>query len=270
MRAVTLNALRAGIERRREKGAQPDALHDLENGLVQPDGAVVSRPGTRGIVRLPAGTKGLCADNGQLVVFAHAPVTVPASTPAVRVELVRHPGDPTLALTAIHFAAPFLGHLYVVAEFAGGDVYHYWLRTAQAWNGSDTYDLGELVQPLTPNGFLYRAHRLRAPGPAWAPKVPRAVGNRIEPTTFNGFEYECIQTIGTDPRSGDVEPTWPTQPGAIVTEDTRKGAAPKPPQAGTVTPPVNVVDEGTADRYSGGVGDRRGGGNGLGGRMVLK
>lgn len=256
MRAVTLNALRAGIERRREKGAQPDALFDLVNGLVQPDGAVTSRPGTRGIVRLPAGTKGLCADKGQLVVFAHTPVTVPASTPTVRVELVRHPGDPTLALTHIHFAAPFLGHLYVVAEFAGGDVFHYWLRTAQAWNGSETYDLGELVQPLTPNGFLYRAHRLRAPGPAWAPKVPRAVGARIEPTVFNGYEYECIQTIGTNPRSGDVEPTWPTQPGAIVVEDTSR-ATTAPPSTGTVTPPVNVVDEGTADRYSGGVGSIR-------------
>lgn len=267
-RPVTLTALRAGIERAREKGgAKPDALFDLLNGYVTTDGAAQSRPGTRAIAKLPAGTKGCVAFGGRLAVFAHQPVALPASTPPLELHLVKHKTDPAQPLAHIHFAEPFLRFLYVVAEFANGDVFHYWLRTADAWNGSQAYDLGALVQPLTPNGYLYRAHRLRAPGPAWAPDVKRTVGDRIEPTTFNGFEYECVQTIGTDPRSGATEPAWPAQHGATVAEDTRKGAAPKPPATGTVAPPTNVVDEGTRTRYTGGVGDRL---NRTGVRTVLK
>lgn len=256
MRIVTLNALRAGIERLRIKGgAKIDALYDLVNGYVTLDGSIKSRPGTETTVTLPAGTEGMTAFESELVVFSHQPAVIPASTPPARCELVIHPTNPTLPLARIHFAAPIVGALYVAAEFSNGDVFHYWLRSAETWTASTSHDIGDLVQPSTPNGYLYRAHRLRAPGVKWAPKVARTVGDVVEPTAFNGYEYECIDTVGASPRSGETEPVWPTEEGAIVIEDTGRDVAP-PPTTGTVTPPTTTLDPDTSDRYDGGIGSR--------------
>lgn len=252
MRAVTFSRWQHGINRLREKGgAQPEALYDLENGYVTLDGSLRSRPGTEEVVQLPAGTKGLCAFKGKLVVFSHQAQSIPASTPQVVCEIVIHPTAPTTPLQEIHFAAPFLGFLYVVAEFADGLVRHYWLREASGWQANKAYKLGDLVQPSTPNGFLYRAHRLNPPGIVWAPNVARAVNDRVEPTSTNGFEYVCVQTIGSNPRSGATEPTWPTTEGATVVEDTSAGVTP-PPNTGSTEPPTTDPGDDIRDRYGGG------------------
>jgi hypothetical protein len=41
----------------------------------------------------------------------------------------------------------------------------------------------------------------------------------VEPTVYNDYYYTVVDTQGTTPRSGAVEPIWPTEDGAQVTED---------------------------------------------------
>ncbi len=233
MRITTLNAAKAGINRLRIKGSpSPETLYDLLNGYVNASGQIQSRPGTVVDATLPAGTKGLCAFNGGMVVFSASPKVVPAG---YRCESIAHPTDQAQELVEIHFAAPFLNVLYVVAEFANGDVFHYWLQHADAWKASTSYAEGALVEPTTPNGFVYRAHRIGAAGIPWAPSVARAVGAVVEPTTPNGFKYTAVSTLGANPRSGTVEPTWPKTDGAQVIEDT--SGAPAPPADTTPAAP---------------------------------
>ncbi len=52
--------------------------------------------------------------------------------------------------------------------------------------------------------------------PVWAASTAYNVGDRVEPTTANGFVYECT-TAGT---SDATEPAWPTTEGATVTDGT--------------------------------------------------
>lgn len=52
--------------------------------------------------------------------------------------------------------------------------------------------------------------------PDWAPSTAVTVGYTVKPITQNGLEYVCI-TAGTT-NDSEGEPTWPTVPGATVTE----------------------------------------------------
>lgn len=196
MRTITLNALRAGIERTRSKGgAKPDALFDLVNGYVTIDGSVQSRPGTTSVYELPAGTKGLCAFGGKLVVFSHAVQVMPAATPSVTCQVLVNPVTPGSAINDIHFAGPFLGGLYVVAEFSDGTTRHFWLRKQSNWTANTMFLEGSVVQPTSPNGLTYIARRIGPPNPLWAPDVERNLGDRVEPTVPNGYFYEVINLI---------------------------------------------------------------------------
>lgn len=248
MRTVTLNALKQGISRIRVKGgADPSSLYDLVNGYVTIDGSIQSRPGTSQDVALPAGTKGLCAFDGAMVVFSH--VTTPIDDPRYQCEVLVNPNDADQPIKEIHFAAPFLGYLYVVAEFDNGDVYHYWLQRGTAWSAGTAYKAGDLVEPTTPNGLAYRATRDSAALPSWAASVPRAMGDQIEPTEYNDFYYTAVEVAGDSPASGTVEPDWPTTDGGQVMEDTYGTG-----QGGTSTTPppsTNQPGSGTVDRYAG-------------------
>lgn len=243
-RAVALSAVKAGITRLREKGgASEKTLFDLVNGYVNAARAPTARPGTAVELTLPPGTKGLVYFDGAFVVFSHQVV---AGMPAgVSCAVLTNPNDASQAIKAIHFAKPFLGFLYVVAEFANGEVFHYWLQGADTWQSNKGYCDGTLVQPSVPNGLVYRAKRLGASNPTWKADVARAVGDVVEPTTPNCFKYTVISVIG-DAKSGATEPTWPTDDGATVYEDTGLGTPP-PPSAPPSTPPS--VPPGTGDRY---------------------
>lgn len=250
MRVVPLQPLTAGINRLRTKGgADPRQLYDLLNGYVDQDGSIVSRPGTVKVCDLPPGTKGLCAANGVLNVFSDSPKEdMPEGVECI---VLRHPTIPGLTLHDIPFAGPFLGDahgalLYVVAEFNNGDVYHYWTRTADTWAADHAYQPGALVQPSTPNGYLYRARRAAAPHPAWQAGVNRSIGDVVEPTTANGYYYEVIDVADDPTPSGSVEPTWPIGEGAVVTEFSDGGAdgtsGTTPTDPGNSTPPAPVSD----------------------------
>jgi hypothetical protein len=254
-RTVPLTVVQDGINRQRIKGgARADSLYDLLNGYVTESKTVKVRPGTTRMETLPETTKGLCYFEDELYVFSHQQETVPYGY--VNVVLV-NPNDQAQLIEEIHFAEPFMGFLYVVAEFANGEVFHYWLQSSGTWQASTVYLNGAIVTPTTPNGLAYRATRIGSPYPSWAPSVPRAVSDIIEPTTYNGYYYTVVDTIGANPASGLIEPTWPTEDGAQVSEDTEGEIATSP----TVTePPIDQPPEDTQDRYGPFVNPRSGGG----------
>ena len=262
MRSQALSAVKAGMTRLLDKGgASPDSLFELTNGYVNAARRPTQRPGTVVDKVLPAGTKGLTQFGGKLHVFASA--VIANSDTRYVVNVLRHPTNDALTLSVIHFAEPFLGYLYVVAEFSDGSVWHYWLQATAAWTASTSYRLGQVVQPTVVNGYAYQATRLTAPGIPWAPDVTRAVGNKVEPTVPNQFEYTVVSVAGASPRSGTTEPVWPAFDGATVFEDTGVAA----PVAPTITPPADTVPPEVSDRYGDGLSGY--GLSGYGGRTYL-
>lgn len=248
-RSIELTTIKGGINRQRVKGAAlADSLYDLLNGYVTKSRTVKVRPGTFRHAHLSVdtlvGTRGLAAFDGKLHVFSASVITVPAG---FTLHVLQHPTDQTIDLDTIHFAAPFLGFLYVVAEFANGDVFHFWLQTKGSWSASTKYQVGDVVSPSTPNGLLYRAVRLTGANPAWAPNVPRAVNDVIEPTVPNGFKYTVTDVDGAAPASGPTEPTWPATDGATVVEEVDTEPTDAASTAASDPTPTPISD--VTDRY---------------------
>lgn len=246
-----LTTVRGGINRLRTKGAAlQDSLYDLVNAYVTAKRTIVPRPGTDRFAVLDSTTKGLCSFEGGLHVFADTSVAVPSG---FTLHVLSHPdaGSVAIPLAKIYFAKPFMGFLYVVAGFTGYDgfYYHYWLQTGDVWEASKVYKHGDIVAPSVANGFAYQASRLTAASLQWAPGVVRAVSNVIEPTVYNDYYYTVITVQGTNPRSGDVEPEWPTETGAQV-EETADGLGGS--GSTTVTAPPDSAatpNPDTEDRY---------------------
>ena len=287
MRSAPLTTIRGGINRLRTKGgARADTLYDLLNGYVTEAGTVLVRPGTERMATLNDRTRGLCAFGGELYTFCDIPVEVPTG---YKLAILTHPEPPDVGnyygldpygevtrvpIKTIHFSEPFLGGLYVVAEFeldsdgdGENDVYHYWLQPGRPWEAETQYDAGTLVEPSVPNGFLYRASRFGDPYPPWQPDEPRYDGigdayaqSIVEPTVANGFYYVCMETKGPNPRSGSTEPTWPTFKSGTVIERTDTGLSsdvvvdspPPPPAGGSSTPSTSdpVATPDPDDPYS--------------------
>ena len=244
MRSVNLTTVKGGITRLRTKGAAlQDSLYDLLNGYVTSARTVKQRPGTLRLHDLPAGTKGLATFKGRLQVFASSTVEgIPADVDLV---VLRSPDGPDIELEEIHFAEPFLGFLYVVAEFADGNVYHFWLQSAPAWEANKGYRDGRLVSPTAGSeGLVFKATRNSSKYPAWAADVGRQIGDKIEPTTYNGFYYEVVAVSGDNPRSGPAEPTWPASEGAQVVEgpSVEQVSDPTTPPADPAPPKPTTTD----------------------------
>lgn len=240
MRSQALTTVKAGIQRLREKGgASAESLFDLVNGYVTAQRTVRSRPGTAHVTTLPAGTKGLMAFAGKLVVFAIERLEV--SNPLIEVEVVAHPTEPRMALVEILFAEPFLGYPYVVAEFADGSTHHYWLQRREPWAAGTVYAPGDVVEPTTPNGFAYRARAIDTESALlWAPNVARAVADEVVPTTGGRWIHEVIAVAGDSPRSGATEPTWASVEGGITIEEADNPADPATNPPPTTAPPPST------------------------------
>lgn len=258
IREENLTVLRGGINRLRVKGnARKDSLYDLLNGYLTTEGTAASRPGTLRSAELPSTTKGLCAFRDALHVFSHQAEVLPA--PYVN-HILFHPDntpETVFTVSTIHFAQPFLGFLYVVAEFDDGQIFHFWLQNDGEWEANKIYRVGDVIEPTVPNGLTYRATRIGAPYPLWAPQVPRTVGERVEPTVANGFYFEVVDVIGDNPASGTVEPNWPTEEGAQVSEDT-EGVLSGDAQAAEDA--QNQPSSGVTERYGTGSGTGASGG----------
>jgi hypothetical protein len=244
MRRETLTTVKGGIDRLRTKGAAlKDTLFELVNGFVTSKRTVKVRPGTHLDTTLPAGTAGLVSHGGLLHVFASSVVGgIPAG---YALDVLRSPEG--AVLSKIHFAKPFLGALYVAAEFADGNTYHFWLQATTIWLANTEYSLHDYVEPTVPNGFVYRATRLNTPFPAWTPLAPRAVDDSVEPTIYNGLYFKVESVIGSQPRSGSEEPIWPTTAGAVIIEDA-DGTA-NPPSATPTLPPDFRLPDDVDGRY---------------------
>ncbi len=241
----------AGLNVMRLKGgANPNTLKTLTNGYVTAAGTVRMRPAMIYQITIPNDCRGLVSFQGALQSFCARYVGTVGS---VTVNTLRHP-DPSqsaLTLKTIHFAAPFLGYLYVAAEFSNGDVFHYWLQPASTWAPSTTYMLNAGVQPTSPQGLTFDATYGGPPITVWAPNVPRAVGDIVVPTVANGFKYQVTQVIGSNPVSGTTEPTWPTTAGATVMEDTSLGSATTASSSSTST--TQTLPVSVATRYGSGL-----------------
>lgn len=217
-RIQPLSTDNAGMTRLRTKGsAAPSTLYDLLNGQINLSGAIKPRPGTQTDITLPADTKGLVAHKCRLYVFSHTPQTTSLPDKYI-VSTLRHPTDPTQTIRQIHFAAPFMGFLYVAAEFNDGNTWHYWLEELETWAPNTDYKVGDRVFGTTENGYAYRATRPGSPYEVWAANQERTVGDIIEPTVYNGYKYEVVVTTGDNPKSGANEPDWPQEAGAQVIE----------------------------------------------------
>lgn len=189
---------------------------------------------------------------------------VPGAASAVEFTTVGAPIFTPIPIKEIHFAAPYLGGLYVVAEFdvdstvraQYGDTYHYWVQSStnkdssNAWQADHNYLIGDVIIPTMPNGLTYIASRRDPANPTWTPNTAEVVGNVIEPTIYNGFKFTATATAGANPTTGETEPTWPTSDGAIVNENSLLAndqtitlAQPAP------TTPVPTVPS----RYTGGI-----------------
>lgn len=256
MREIALTA-DEGLNLLRLKGpARARSFYELTNCYRTADKTVKARPGTFRDASLPVGTIGLTAFQDKLHVFASTSVDL-TGFDDYQLNILLHPTNPTAILTEIHFAEPFLGALYIVAEFIPAGIFHFWLQEAEEWEASTEYSSGEFVEPTTPNGFVYRATRLGDPFQAWAPGVPRTEGNSssieasvVEPTVYNEYYYTVVDTQGDNPISGTIEPVWPTNTGAQVIENTDgTEQADQEAVAPPLPPSTNKPQSGTTSKY---------------------
>jgi hypothetical protein len=223
-----LTAIQGGINRLRLKGAAAaNVLFDLENGFVTAQKTVQVRPGTIRLNVLDETTRGLVAFDGALHTFANKVVDVPDG---YVLHVLTHPlqvsNDAVIPISIIHFAAPFMGFLYVVAEFYAvdsyvadyGTVFHYWIQGPNnPWKADTVYMIGDVVSPTDPNGLNFTATRFGTPYPVWTPNTPVANNSKVEPTVPNGY-YFVASVEGDNPITGSSEPDWPTTSGGTVTE----------------------------------------------------
>lgn len=213
-----------GINRMRPKGgATPTGLYDLLNAYVTAKGTIKNRPGTVRHADLPANTAGLVGFQGALHAFSASTAgTFPATDPPVVVHRLRHPTGGSAQLARVHAAFPFLGRLYVVAEFTDGVVRHYYLESPPHWTENQALNVGDRLQPTAANGFYYEVVGLAggaAMPNAWRPNTEVTVGEFRQPSVYNGFKYEIILATGTAPyRTSNHEPVWPEENLATVLE----------------------------------------------------
>lgn len=222
MYPFTLSGIKAGITRLREKGgASPDSLWDLVNAYINAARDIVPRPGNTLVHELPAGTIGLTIFDGKRHVYSHEYVEM--TDPDYILHVLPNPNEDGTTIIEIHFAEPLMGYLFVVAEYNNGDVVSFYLSEGSEggdpWEADTIYQLYKTVRPTTPNGFYYTANRLNPAYPAWEKDIERAIGDRVEPTVWNGYYFEVVDVIGSNPRSGETEPTWNAAEGALTTED---------------------------------------------------
>lgn len=214
--AVALTQIIGGISRLRVKGAAlRTSLFNLINGYVSMEGTIKVRQGTVRSYSVPNTTKGLAVYKEQFYVFGNVVETVPAG---VVQRILVNPTDATLTVEKVWFAKPFLGFLYVAAEFSDGSIYHYWLQSGGPWTANTIFFNGDIVVPTTGEVLAYLAQRLLPPNSVWSAQTTIAEGQFIEPTIYNGFYYEATAVTGGSPHTGSVEPTWPTTANATIQE----------------------------------------------------
>lgn len=249
MRIQPLSTANAGMTRLRSKGnAAPNTLYDLLNGYITLSGTIKPRPGTQTDITLPTNTKGLVAHKCRLYVFSHIP-QVTSNPDKYVVATLRHPTDSTIPIQQIHFQAPFMGFLYVAAEFEDGQTWHFWLEELDGWTPNTDYKIGDRVVPSVETGYAYKATRPGSPNQAWVANQEHEVYDVIEPTIYNGYKYTAVAVTGANPASGSTEPDWPTESGAQVIEYAQSDSATIISSTVVDPNPDTTLSQDTTDRY---------------------
>jgi len=275
IRPNVYNASSAGMTRLRSKGgASAETLYELTNAFVNADRMPQRRPGAISYQYFPdflgAGVKvyGLAAFNGKLHTFTtNATLGIPGDHGTYVVDLLLHPKKSSADIKVIHFAKPYMGFLYVVAEFTDGIIAHYWLQNPPDWQNAHGYNPGDLVQPSYGNplriGYYYKATRQKMP-PAWTPNHTYTLLSEVQPTEYNGYSFYAQ---GVNPSSGapsgGVEPNWNATPGGYTVESTAGNS--KPPS----TAPDQPDEPPSPDTRPGGKYGNPGG-SGSGGRFTTQ
>ncbi len=219
MRPFPLTVMKGGINRLRVKGAaRADMVYDLVNAYITNAGSIQTREGTNKFATLDSTTKGLMSMDGDLHVFGTALETVPSGFVC---DLLVHPTDSSQTLVKIWFAKPFMGFPYVVAEYANGDIFNFWLQSNGTWAPDTVYFTGNIVTPTTPNGLAYLAQRNMPANPLWAASTVTVAGDVVEPNTYTGFAYRAVNVSsspGTSAFTSASEPNWPTTIGGVIQE----------------------------------------------------
>lgn len=242
MRAITLSTQKGGMSRLRDKGgASPETLYLLKNGYVTTAKTIRARPGRTSLTAVDSASVGLTAYSGQLYTFSSAALP---GLPALTNIVLPHPTNSALTIIRIHYAQPFLGRLYVVAEFSDNSIHHYWVDNPPARKPLNIYGYLERVQPTVPNGYYYEASNVST-ATRWTSGETIVVNDLRQPTTYNKYNYKAISVVGTAPvKTSETEPTWPTQHGATVVEYSY-GAAPPvtTPPPPVIQYPTDIIDE---------------------------
>jgi hypothetical protein len=218
VRAYPITVLDGGINRLRVKGgAAANQLYDLQNAYITNAGAVQPREGTIRAATLDGSTVGLAAANGTFNIFSSQFST--AALPANYVlNVLSDPNNTSASPVTIWYAKPFMGFLYVVAQFSDNSIFHYWLQNDGTWTSSTDYTSASIVLPPVANGLAYQGLRDFPPQPAWTPDTVVTSGSYVEPNTPTGFCYQAIAVAGNPIHTGQVEPVWPTVAGATIQE----------------------------------------------------
>lgn len=119
MPAITYQDFSGGLDRRLPVTVQEASrLWTLRNAYITLGKRIAKRPGLRQVSGSLAGTDGLKAANGGLLVFATVGDTVGSMPAGVSVVYLNDPlaGSGGSAVVRIHYAEMFNGYLYVVAE----------------------------------------------------------------------------------------------------------------------------------------------------------
>lgn len=249
MRAVPLTVLKGGINRLRTKGGASAAqLYDLVNGYITADGSIKPREGTLRVQTLDSSTVGLATLNGVFQVFSNSLVSVPSGYVD---NVLVNPVNSALAVTKIWFAKPFMGFLYIVAQFSDGSIYHYWLQNNGTWAASTVYKTGNIVLPTVSNGLAFLAERDMPPNPTWAPEILTALNSIVEPTSYTGYAYQATAVAGTNPHTGQTEPVWPIVENGTIQEfgDFDTSSTDAGTTQGTITSSSPPLGSTITDRY---------------------
>lgn len=181
MPATTYERFDGGLDVRQGQGvADANKLRELTNAYVTTGKVPRKRPGTVEVATLEAGTVGLISGGGKLNTFYGHGAAITHANPLFLANRIAHPSVTSALPSRVRAGQPFLGYLYVAAEYSNGDTYHSYLDVDTTWQAAEAVTVGTFRQPVT----------------------------------ANGYRYEC--TIGGT--TGAFEPTWPTTVGATVAD----------------------------------------------------
>ena len=142
------------MDRKRSRyNGLPGALWSLVNGHLTRGGEAEGMKKFVADKNLPTGTFGMAALSGGLYVFGSQ--AAPAMPSGVTYQRLQHP-DGTTAMSGVRRVQAFNGKLYVIAEFANGDLRHYYDGSeVSQWDDGGTKPTGYGTTLLTFKGKLY-------------------------------------------------------------------------------------------------------------------